>query len=126
MAQKPDGKAAKTDRVVFTRPAAERISKVVRTVEAGDRNQSPLTFGPAQVHSLPVFKLTSFTGVWSKGMVKMFVESNSIGTVTFGAYNYFATVGTASTSVSTMAAIARMPNTTTNINWVLIAAECNP
>lgn len=46
MAKKPDGAAAGTQRVTFTKPAAERIGKVVRTVEAGNRDQGPLTFGP--------------------------------------------------------------------------------
>jgi hypothetical protein len=32
------------DRVVFLRPDAERIARVVRTVEAGSRNEAPLTF----------------------------------------------------------------------------------
>lgn len=45
MAQRPDGKPARTERVTFTRPAAERIAKVVRTVEGGDRDTGPLTFG---------------------------------------------------------------------------------
>jgi hypothetical protein len=45
MAQKPDGKAARTERVTFTKPAAERIAKVVRAVEGGDRDAGPLTFG---------------------------------------------------------------------------------
>lgn len=45
MAQKPDGSSAKTDRVTFTRPAAERIAKVVRAVEGGSRNSAPLSFG---------------------------------------------------------------------------------
>lgn len=44
MAQKPDGKPAGTERVTFTRPAAQRIARVVRTVESGDRAQSALTF----------------------------------------------------------------------------------
>lgn len=47
MAQKPDGSSAKTDRVTFTRPAAERIAKVVRAVEGGNRSQQPLSFGRA-------------------------------------------------------------------------------
>jgi hypothetical protein len=47
MAQKPDGKAARTERVTFTRPAAERIAKVVRHVEGGDRDQAGITFGSA-------------------------------------------------------------------------------
>jgi hypothetical protein len=45
MAQKPDGKPARTERVTFTKPAAERIAKVVRAVEGGDRDAGPLTFG---------------------------------------------------------------------------------
>jgi hypothetical protein len=42
VAAKPDGKNA-SDRFVFTRPAAERISKVVRLVEGGDRDSAGLT-----------------------------------------------------------------------------------
>ena len=45
MAQKPDGKPARTERVTFTKPAAERIAKVVRAVEDGDRDAGPLSFG---------------------------------------------------------------------------------
>jgi hypothetical protein len=45
MAQKPDGKPARTERVTFTKPAAERIAKVVRAVEGGDRDAGPLSFG---------------------------------------------------------------------------------
>lgn len=44
MAQKPDGKSAGTERVTFTRPAAQRIARVVRTVESGDRAQQGLSF----------------------------------------------------------------------------------
>lgn len=67
MAQKPDGKAAKTERVVFTRPAAERISKAVRIVESGDRNATGLRFGrPGD--SSPNGKLirrATFSGSWA-------------------------------------------------------------
>jgi hypothetical protein len=52
MAQKPDGKPARTERVTFTKPAAERIAKVVRAVEGGDRDTGPLTFG-ARMSSPP-------------------------------------------------------------------------
>jgi hypothetical protein len=67
MAQKPDGKAAKTERVVFTRPAAERISKAVRIVEAGDRNSGGLSFGrpgDSSAQGKP-FRVCTFTGAWS-------------------------------------------------------------
>lgn len=45
MAKRPDGKPARTERVTFTRPAAERIAKAVRTVEGGNRDCRPITYG---------------------------------------------------------------------------------
>jgi hypothetical protein len=65
MATKPDGKPAKVERVVFTRPAAERISKVVRTVEGGDRDQGGISFGSAQGNAPKVFRVCTFTGAWA-------------------------------------------------------------
>lgn len=66
MAKKPDGKAAGTERVTFTKPAAERIAKVVRAVEGGDRDCSPLTFG-ARIGGVSgkFFRMATFTGAWS-------------------------------------------------------------
>jgi len=43
-AQKPDGKRP-TGRVGFTRQSADRIAKVVRTIEQGDRKGAGLSFG---------------------------------------------------------------------------------
>jgi hypothetical protein len=43
VAQKPDGKRP-SDRITFTRGAAERISEVVRTAELGNRDGQPLRF----------------------------------------------------------------------------------
>lgn len=43
-AQKPDGKRP-TGRVGFTRQSADRIAKVVRTIEQGDRKSAGLSFG---------------------------------------------------------------------------------
>ena len=65
MAKKPDGKPARVERVTFTKPAAERIGKVVRTVEAGNRDQGPLTFGPRVGASGKTFRVCTFTGSWS-------------------------------------------------------------
>jgi len=66
MAQKPDGKPARTERVTFTKPAAERIAKVVRAVEGGDRDTGPLTFGNRGVAGNPkLFRVCTFTGAWS-------------------------------------------------------------
>jgi hypothetical protein len=68
MAQKPDGKPARTERVTFTKPAAERIAKVVRAVEGGDRDAGPLTFGNRGVAGNPkAFRVCTFTGAWSIG-----------------------------------------------------------
>jgi hypothetical protein len=71
MAQKPDGKPARTERVTFTKPAAERIAKVVRAVEGGDRDAGPLSFG-ARVGGVSgkVFRVCTFTGAWSIGDTK--------------------------------------------------------
>lgn len=66
MAQKPDGKAARTERVVFTRPAAERISKAVRIVESGDRDATGLRFGkPTDSSAGKVIRVATFTGQWA-------------------------------------------------------------
>lgn len=65
MAKKPDGKPARVERVTFTKPAAERIGKVVRQVEAGNRDQGPLTFGVGQVPASKVFRICTFTGSWA-------------------------------------------------------------
>jgi hypothetical protein len=75
MAKKPDGKPASVDRVSFTRPAAERIGKAVRQVEAGNRDLGPIEWGPrGGAASGKVFRVCTFTGAWA---------INSAKTVTF-------------------------------------------
>jgi hypothetical protein len=74
MAKKPDGKPAGVDRVSFTRPAAERIGKAVRQVEAGDRDLGPIEWGPRGGAAAKVFRVCTFTGAWA---------INSAKTVTF-------------------------------------------
>lgn len=122
MAQKPDGKAAKTDRVVFTRPAAERISKVVRTVEAGDRDQAGLTFGNRVGGSGKVFRVCTFTGAWSKNSAKVVTFRGITSTPnTAVAQNIFVAItGTTSTSTTKNCAIAK-----DGTAWYVIAAECS-
>ena len=67
MARKPDGKPASVDRVSFTRPAAERIGKAVRQVEAGDRDLGAIEWGPrgAGGGAGKVFRVCTFTGAWA-------------------------------------------------------------
>lgn len=67
MAQKPDGKAIRTERVTFTKPAAERIARVVRTIEQGDRASRPLQFGsipPSDAGSSVKFATYTATAGW--------------------------------------------------------------
>ena len=100
MAQRPDGKPAATERVVFTRPAAERISKVVRTVEAGDRRSNGLSFG-VQADAMPLsLKVATFTGSWATGTYKTVTLVGS--TATASVYNWCnaAPGDTASTTAS--------------------------
>ena len=85
MAQKPDGKAAKTERVVFTLSAAERISKAVRIVESGDRDSGGLSFGrPGDSSGGKVFRVATFTGQWAtaaNAVVTFYNVTNTPNTV---------------------------------------------
>ena len=60
------GQGAGKSFVSFSRPAAQRIAKAVRTVEAGDRNQPGLTYD----HPMPggggkVLRVGTVTGQWA-------------------------------------------------------------
>ena len=123
MAQKPDGNPARTERVTFTRPAAERIAKVVREVEAGDRDQAGLTFGSRSGGSSgKVFRVCTFTGAWSKNAAKVVTFRGITSTPnTAVAQNIFVAItGTTSTSTTKNCAIAK-----DGTAWYLIAAECS-
>ena len=96
MAQKPDGKAAKTERVTFTRPAAERIAKVVRKVEQGDRDCAPLRFDRVASQSPLPLKVCTFTGSWSIGTTTTLTFQNVTATPnTVSATNQLFTIGDA-------------------------------
>ena len=86
MAQKPDGKAARTERVTFTRPAAERIAKVVRHVEGGDRDQPGIYFGsaPGGVGGSSVrFATYTATTNWTVATVTAVTTTNNTKTIQF-------------------------------------------
>lgn len=123
MAKKPDGAAAGTQRVTFTRPAAERIAKVVRTVEGGNRDCGPLTFGNRGVGQVGrVFRVCTFTGAWNK-LTDKTVTFRGVTTTpnTAVATNLFANItGVTVTSTSKNCAIAK-----DGTAWYLIAAECD-
>jgi hypothetical protein len=81
VAKKPDGASAGTQRVTFTKGAAERIGKVVREVEAGNRDLGPLTFGPRVGGGGKVFRVCTFTGSWSINASKTVTFKGSTATV---------------------------------------------
>jgi hypothetical protein len=91
VAQKPDGKAARTERVTFTRPAAERIAKVVRAVEGGDRDTPGIYFGSAPgAAGAKTFRVCTFTGAWSINASKTVTFKNQTTTPnTVSATNLF-------------------------------------
>jgi hypothetical protein len=121
MAKKPDGKPASVDRVSFTRPAAERIGKAVRQVEAGDRDLGPIEWGPRGVAGGKVFRVCTFTGTWAIDTMKTVTFRNVTSTPnTAAAVNIFAEIrGGTSSACITNAAIAK-----DGTAWYLIAAGC--
>lgn len=103
-----------TSRVDFTRAAAERIARTVRTVERGERDQAPLTFGPPNENPADKIRIITFTGNWLKTQTK--TVTIDPGTVTMSAINLFANISFG--SCSRKGAVAKSDNT-----WYLIAAE---
>lgn len=118
MAKKPDGKPARVERVIFTKGAAERIGRVVRQVEAGNRDQGPLTFGVGQVPASKVFRVCTFTGSWSINASKTVTFKGVTSTPnTAVAVNLFAAISAPSGAAN--CAIAK-----DGTAWYLIAAQC--
>jgi hypothetical protein len=118
MAKKPDGKPASVDRVSFTRPAAERIGKAVRQVEAGDRDLGPLEWGPRGVAGGKVFRVCTFTGAWAINTAKVVTFRNVTSTPnTVSVTNLFAAIPARGSARN--CGIAR-----DGTAWYLIAAEC--
>jgi len=71
-----------TARVDFTRGAAERIARVVRIVEQGDRTENALTFrrvGGGGGGGIGL-KLCTFTGAWAAGSSKVLTIANQTTT----------------------------------------------
>lgn len=86
MSQRPDGKPVGVERVVFTRPAAERISNAVRKVEAGNRDGQPLVFRRVSAAAGSQLRLGTFTGDWQTGTYKTVTLTGS--TQTASVYNW--------------------------------------
>ena len=64
------GQGAGKSFVSFSRPAAQRIAKAVRVIEAGDRSQPGLTFDHPMPGGGTLLRTATFTGSWSIGGTK--------------------------------------------------------
>jgi hypothetical protein len=120
VAASPDGGAARSSGVRFTKASADRVAKAVRTVELGSRDSQGLHYDKALGGGGKVFRVCEFTGTWSIDATKTITFRNQTTTPnTVTAVNLFAQVGTADTAVLTPCAIAREGTA-----WYLIAAKC--
>lgn len=138
-AQRPDGRDP-GQRVSFTRQGADRIARVVRTVEQGDKKCQPLKFVPrpqavsggsgssmrlavytatAAWRACDVSAATSSTTFASATALVQFVRGN---TATATAVNFTATLP----RKTTVATAAIRSVTLANIDslWVLVGAQC--
>ena len=92
-ARRQTGKLAK---VQFTRPAAERIARVVRQVELGDRDTAPLRFAPRlrQVFPKDIFRMAQISAPWAFEDTATITFDNPIHSgATATAINYFCSIG---------------------------------
>lgn len=76
------------DRITFTRPAAERIGRAVRIVEAGDRVASPWEVDVREHGGVYRLRLGSFTGEWATGTYKVVTYTSGTQTTTTEVYNW--------------------------------------
>lgn len=118
MPQRPDGAAARPQRVTFTKGSAERIAAVVRDYEAGDRGAEPLRFGTVATDARKTFRVATFTGAWSIGATKTVTFKYQTATPnTANVTNlFFPIVGTATSSVD--CAIAKDGTAWYLIEWL--------
>ena len=121
MPQKPDGKPAKSVAVTFTRPAAERIARVVRTVERSGRD----TKGPVSnlvIESGRAIKLCTFTGQWLIQDTKS-VRFASDTNVTASVINLLFSVGDSCTAQNAYVSLVADPAQPAGVNYHLVNVQ---
>jgi hypothetical protein len=120
VAASPDGGAARSSGVRFTKASADRVAKAVRTVELGSRDSQGLHYDKALGGGGgKVFRVCAFTGAWIIGTPKTVSFLNVTTTPnTVFALNLFADIPEPATNTA-HCAIAR------DGGWYLIAAECS-
>lgn len=88
-----DSGSSQSQPITFTSRAADRIAKVVRKVEQGERDQLPAA---QQGGILPqrVFRVAAYTATWATGSWQTVTFYNQTSTPnTVAAYNLYANVG---------------------------------
>ena len=112
---KGQNNAAGKQFVRFTRESGNRIAKAVRRVE---KMPTPSVSDSTDCRDgAPVFfRVGTFTGSWSKASSRTVTIRGGTSTIT--AYNFFATLGSASGGPFSCAVLKG------GTNWVVIAAEC--
>ena len=68
--------------VTFSRQAAQRIAKAVRTIEGGSRNQPGITFDRPMAGGIGsrLFRMGTFTGTWDINSANVVTFSNQTTT----------------------------------------------
>ena len=110
MAQKPDGKPAKSVAVTFTRPAAERIAHVVRTVERSGRDTKGPTWNPRMEGGGGAIRLCTFTGEWLIETYKIVTFASNTNATAF-ATNQLFSVGDACTAQKAYVSLVKSSET---------------
>lgn len=122
MAQKPDGKPAKSVAVTFTRPAAERIAHVVRTVERSGRDTKGPTWNPRMEGGGGAIRLCTFTGQWliqDTKNVRFASDTNATASV----INLLFSVGDSCTAQNAYVSLVTDPDQPAGVNYHLINVE---
>ena len=121
MAQKPDGKPAKSVAVTFTRPAAERIAHVVRTVERSGRDTKGPTWNPRMEGGGGDIRLCTFTGEWVIQTYKIVTFASNTNATAF-ATNQLFSVGDACTAQRAYVSLVKSSETSA-ANYHLINVQ---
>ena len=123
MPQKPDGKPAKSVAVTFTRPAAERIAHVVRTVERSGRDTKGPVWNPRMEGGGGGgdIRLCTFTGEWLIQDYKI-VEFASNTNATAFAINRLFSIGDACTAQRAYVSLVKSSETSA-ANYHLINVQ---
>lgn len=118
--KKPDNKPA-GQVVSFTRGAADRIAKVVRTVERGDTSAEGLRFTrPSDSVGAKAIRVVTFTGSWNKDSAKTVTFKFQATTPnTVSATNLLCNVTPDTASTATVAIIGK-----DGTAWYYVNHEC--